>query len=176
MGVGKLTFSATERMTHSNLPPGLCVSKSACKPGILIHRSKIQFSPLRGLRPFVVKNSPSILSSLESPGLCVSPTARRATGEVQTMHAASNGREATLLQSCGSCSSHPKTSISRPASLQGGRVESDGRLSQSDAFPVTPPRRTGRADWKMSFHSVPASGSPVSSAHGRYNPRYSRYW
>ena len=57
-----------------------------------------------------------------------------------------------------------------------GRVESDGRPSRSDAFPVTPPRRTGRADWKMSFHSVPASGSPVSSAHGRNSPSCSRYW
>ncbi len=175
MGVGKLTFSATERMTHSNLPPGLCVSKSACKPGILIHRSKFLSPPscssaLRGEKLFF---NPVFLGVFRS---CVSPTARRATGEVQTMHAASNGREATLLQSCGSCSSHPKNSNSRPASPQGGRVESDGRLSQSDAFPVTPPRRTGRADWKMSFHSVPASGSPVSSAHGRYNPRYSRYW
>jgi len=51
-------------------------------------------------------------ASLESSGLCVSPIARRATGEVKTLHAASNGREPNIRQFC---KSHPEISISRPA-------------------------------------------------------------
>ena len=55
-------------------------------------------------------------------------------------------RLSARTSSSSSCQSHRKISISRPASPQGGRVESDGRLSRCDAFPAAPPRRTGRAD------------------------------
>lgn len=79
-----------QKMIPVSLPPGLCVNRSGCKPAILIHRSKF-LSPLRGEKLLF---NPILLGVFRS---CVSPIAPRATGEVQTLHAASNGREPSLF-------------------------------------------------------------------------------